>query len=323
MAVLTHISDAQGEALAARYDLAPFVRLEGIAAGSVNSNYALVTANGRYFLRIYEEQSLEGALAEAALLAHIAARGVPTAAPIPLRDGRVVSTTTGKAAVLFPWREGGMRCQASVSDDDMRRLGAALAQIHVAGEGAARPPGRFELERLAEERLAAISSSATYRGEVGWLREAVARVSAQRDALLPRGLVHGDLFRDNVLWSADGAVAALLDFESASDGTFVYDIMVTALAWCVGDDFDPRLFRAMLDGYKAIRRLSDAERRALHAEGCAAALRFTMTRLTDYAMRVTDGPRVVKDWRRFKKRFDTLDAFDAERFLAFVGERST
>jgi homoserine kinase type II len=322
MAVLTHISDGEARALAGLYDVGAFVRLEGIAAGSVNSNFALVTDKQRYFLRIYEEQSLEGAKAEAALLAHIEARGVPTAAPVPLRDGRVVSSVAGKAAALFPWRAGGMRCQASVSEGDMRRLGGALAQIHVAGREAARQAGRFELEKLADERLALIEQDATFRTEVAWLRDAVARVSGRRDGALPRGLVHGDLFRDNVLWSADGDIAALLDFESASDGTFAYDVMVTALAWCVGDDFDSRLFRAMIEGYEAVRPLTEGERRALHAEGCAAALRFTLTRITDYAMRVTDGPRVVKDWRRFKKRFDTLDAFDSERFLAWVSRVS-
>ena len=251
-------------------------------------------------------------------MAHLAALGGPTAAPMPLRDGQVVTRIVGKAAALFPWRAGAIRCQASVSEGDMRCVGAALAQIHLAGGGVARPEGRFELEALAAQRLAVISQDTTLRSEVAWLADAVGRVSARRDAELPRGLVHGDLFRDNVLWSADGEIAALLDFESASDGTFAYDVMVTALAWCVGDDFEPRLFRAMLEGYEALRPLEDVERRALHAEGCAAALRFTLTRITDYAMRVTDGPRVVKDWRRFKKRFDTLDAYDPERFVRLV-----
>ncbi len=123
--------------------------------------------------------------------------------------------------------------------------------------------------------------------------------------------MHGDLFRDNVLWDMDDGLAALLDFESACAGTYAYDLMVTILAWCVGDALDVRLARAMREGYEKVRPLRDDERRGLRAEGAFAALRFTITRITDYAMR-TDaaGPRVVKDWRRFLMRYETLCALD-------------
>ena len=127
---------------------------------------------------------------------------------------------------------------------------------------------------------------------------------------MPRGLIHGDLFRDNVLW-AGGWIVALLDFESASEGVFAYDLMVTVLAWCFGDGLDLTLMRALIAGYERVRPLSAEERAGLVAEGCAAALRFTITRITDYAMRVTDGPRVIKDWRRFERRLAQLEGLSA------------
>ena len=106
---------------------------------------------------------------------------------------------------------------------------------------------------------------------------------------------------------ADGRIAALLDFESACRGTYAYDLMVTVLSWCFGDDLDGRLASAMREATSASARSRNASVRALAAEGSFAALRFTVTRITDYAMRTSAaGPRVVKDWRRFMKRFEKL-----------------
>jgi homoserine kinase type II len=126
---------------------------------------------------------------------------------------------------------------------------------------------------------------------------------------VPEGLIHGDLFRDNVLWAGEhgGEIAALLDFESASRGRFVFDLMVTVLAWGFGDGLDRPIVRGICDGYRSVRELAEEERAALLAEGCVAALRFTITRITDYAMKGGIGPRVIKDWRRFAMRLRTLE----------------
>src|SRR5678815_5685700 len=121
-----------------------------------------------------------------------------------------------------------------------------------------------------------------------------------------RDSVHGDLFRDNVLWAGD-AVAALLDFESAFRGPLVYDLAVLVLSWCYGDAFEPDLARAMVRGYESVRPLTAQEKRALYTETRFGALRFTITRITDYAMRGGEG-RVMKDWRRFLARTDALEA---------------
>lgn len=314
VAVLTSISDAEALVVAREYALGELVRLEGIPAGSVNSNFALVTDKGRYFLRIYEEQGDAGARAEGALLAKLAAAGVATPAPIARADGTgTIGAVASKPAAVFPWTDGTHRCQASVTRDDCRRVGAALAAVHCAGEGTVRGLGRFRYEDLLE-RIARITTArdTTLAAQAPVLRAKLDQWTARRDASLPRGVIHGDLFRDNVLWKNDGSIAALLDFESASDGVLAYDLMVTALAWCFGDALDMALLSAMIDGYESIRPLDDAEKRSLVAEGCVAATRFTITRITDYAMRVTDGPRVIKDWRRFAARLAALEAIDSK-----------
>jgi homoserine kinase type II len=310
MAVLTVIDEADARALLGGYGIAELRGLEGIAGGSVNSNFALQTERGKSFLRLYEEQDLAGAIRETAMLQRLAAAGVPTPPPLARSDGRLVSTVRGKPAALFPWRDGGMRCQAAVSPDDARRVGEALARVHVAGRDEPAVAGRFGYAALLGrlDRIEA-SADATFAPMVPSLRAWLKESHEARDSGLPHGLMHGDLFRDNVLWGEDGSITALLDFESACEGTYAYDLMVTVLSWCFGDDLDATLAAALREGYEMVRALTEAEREGLYAEACFAALRFTVTRITDYAMRTgAAGPRVVKDWRRFRKRFEKLRA---------------
>ena len=319
MAVLTPMTDEEAAALLAGYGLAAPGAVEGIAGGSVNSNFALVGEGGRLFLRVYEERDAAGATRETAMLERLAKAGVPTPAPLARLDGTLVSTVRGKPAALFPWRDGTIRCQKAVSIEDARLVGEALARVHAAGDGETPEAGRFEVADL-RARLDRVAADARFGAMAPELRVALDRAHAARDPGLPRGLVHGDLFRDNVLWSKDGRIAALLDFESACAGAFAYDLMVTVLSWCVGDDLDARLATAMREGYERVRLLEARERDALAAEGCFAALRFTITRITDYAMRTgAAGPRVVKDWRRFRMRYERLAALGAEGVRAALG----
>jgi homoserine kinase type II len=321
MAVLTSIDAGDARALAAEYDLGEVEALDGIPAGSVNSNFALEVAGRRVFLRLYEEQDFAGAERETAMLERIAASGVPTPPPLRRLDGRLVSRVRGKPAALFPWRTGAMRCQASVTAADTRSVGEALARFHVAARDEVAQRGRFGFEDL-RRRIDGIAgaSAASFSALAPELLARLEEAHRARDTSLPAGLMHGDLFRDNVLWDADGRLSALLDFESACAGTLAYDLMVSVLAWCVGDDFDARLATAMREGYESVRPLSEAERRGLCAEACFGALRFTVTRITDYALRTgAAGPRVVKDWRRFAMRFERLRALGVDGVQRLVG----
>lgn len=321
MAVLTPIDDTDAQALLAAYGLGALRGLEGIAGGSVNSNFAIETGSGRVFLRLYEEQELSGAHQETAMLERLASAGVPTPAPLRRLDGALVSTVRAKPAALFPWREGTMRCQAAVAPGDVRLLGEALARVHVAGAGEAIDPGRFRFEDLGL-RLDRIASSGDDRFAplAPALRRALATVHAARDPALPGGLIHSDLFRDNVLWSPEGRVVALLDFESACHGSYAYDLMVTVLSWCFGDELEPGLAAALRAGYESVRPLTEAEKGALCVEGSFAALRFTITRITDYAMRTSaSGAQSIKDWRRFLTRFEKLQALGPSGVRALLG----
>jgi homoserine kinase type II len=302
MAILTRLDPAELEALAATYSLGALARFEGVQAGTVNTSYALELAAGRYFLRIYEEQGVDGARAEAAMLDALAARGVATPAPVVDRAGRTVQTVRGKAAVLFPWVEGQTTCQAKVTGELTWAVGRALAELHLSGVPAP-GEGRFDAASLLE-RCARVDASddAEARARAPELRARLAESIARRDASVPRGLIHGDLFRDNVLVGVDGAITALLDFESAHDGPFIYDVAVSLLAWCWGSSLDRDLGAALVRGYASRRELSAAERDALFEElrfGCA---RFMITRITDETWK--NG----KKWQRFAARLAEVEA---------------
>ncbi|WP_394847909.1 homoserine kinase [Pendulispora brunnea] len=312
MATLTRISEDQLRVFLDEYsELGNLVGFAGIPEGSVNSNYRVETSAGAYFLRVYEEQAFEGARNEGITLLHLSAHGVPCEAPLLRNDGERTGHIAGKPAALFAWCAGGMRCQASVSTADTAQVGAALARIHVAGSAMAGRTGRFgpaEL-RLRLDRIAAAADHPTLAAEAEPLRQALDANEARRRSDLPKGLVHGDLFRDNVLWDEKGTIVTLLDFESACSGAFVFDLAVTVLSWCVGDALSPELARAMVSGYESVRPLTAEEREGLHAEACFASLRFAITRITDFAMRGDEaGPRTIKDYRRFILRYQSLTA---------------
>jgi homoserine kinase type II len=315
MAAYTELTLKQAEIVGRAFGLT-VAGVTSIPAGSVNSNYRLMLdTGGWFFARIYEEQDQSGAEGEARLLDHLAAAGVVTPRPLPRGDGagftfRLELPGGGARPVaLFPWRGGEILCQARVTPEVARQVGEELAKIHLAGKSFdEKRPGRFRVEDL-RGRLARIAREGTpeLRAVVPEITKRLDDAVGQRDPALPHGIIHGDLFRDNILWE-EGHPAALLDFESACDGSWVYDLMVTVLAWCYGADLDLALTSAMFVGYASVRRLEPGELESLETEGRVGALRFTITRITDFSMRSGLGERVMKDWRRFFARHERLSA---------------
>lgn len=320
MALLTPITLAEARALGARYGL-DVAAIRPIMAGSVNTNVELSLAGGgRAFLRVYEEQTAATARDEARLLSHLAGHGVLTPCPLPLLDGGFIGEHAGKPAAAFPWTSGDSLCQARVTPEAAAQVGEALARVHLAGASYPdAPPSRFGPPQL-EARMATLRGM-NLTGELG---EAVNRLDHTLSRFLGRtpgeagaGLVHGDLFRDNVLWQ-DGQISALLDFESASRESYPFDLMVTILAWCYGDTLDPALARALAQGYARVRPLPEGEGERLWDEGTYAALRFTITRITDFELRPR-GLGVFKDYRRFLARGEAISALGPRGLRAMLG----
>ena len=316
MALLTALALADAKRLGRTYGV-ELESIEALSVGSVNSNFRATARDGRkLFARLYEEQGQVGAEGELALLDGLAAEGIPVSTPLP-RSGPV-PTLGAKPFAVFPWVEGEILCIPRVTPEACRRVGRALAQVHLATPKLSRlGPGRFApadmLERLARVEREALRPALA--PDLLHVRALYERYLAEREPSLPHGVVHGDLFRDNVLWQG-GEIAALLDFESAFHGPFVYDLMVTIAAWCYRDAFELPLVAALVEGYEAARPLGADERRAVRVEGALACLRFATSRITDFELRAREGERPARDFRRFLARLDAIATGELASVLA-------
>jgi homoserine kinase type II len=310
VALLTPLPLGAAQRLGAEFGL-EVASVQALSAGSVNSNFRVEALSGqRYFLRVYEEQDQDGARRELSTIAQLARLGVPTPAPLERSLGGRVAEHAGKAVGLHPWVDGEILCLARITPHVAAQLGAALARVHACSAALSEiPQGRFRVQDLYA-RLAHVERlDARYAADTAHIRERLQHYEAvlRQAEPLPRGLIHGDLFRDNVLWEG-GQLRALLDFESASLGVFGYDVMVCVHAWCYGDQYDLGLVAGLLDGYVTERALSPSEWRALTSLGALAALRFATTRITDFSLRAPPGQKPARDYRRFLARLAALEA---------------
>jgi homoserine kinase type II len=299
-------------------------RVEPLRAGSVNSNYRVTDVTGKsYFARLYEEQGFAGRDRELELLRQLERQGVPTARPLErIAGGKSESAAShaGKPFAMYPWIDGEILCQARVTEAHTEKVGAALAAIHAASPAidVELGEGRFRVEDMMVRLDRVDRETSEYGAAPAVIREQLERYGTRRNAALPSGVVHGDLFRDNVLWQGSD-IAALIDFESAAHGLFCFDVAVTLFAWCYGSAFSIPLVRAFLRGYVSRRRLERAELEGFRVEGAIACLRFATTRITDFSMRAPPGEPPARDYRRFLARLDALENGELDAELEAVG----
>jgi homoserine kinase type II len=305
--VFTRLGSAELDELASAFGLGDVVQHHPIAAGTINSNFELETARGRWFVRVNEGKAEADVAWEARVVSALAAAGVVAPPPVTARDGRPYAPLEGtrKWVSVFPWRTGTHLLPDQVTPALAGELGAALAQLHVAAlelPAAWRRGSIYDPDHLAAryERFAT-GFDPTLARAIEVLGEELAAIgeSAVRRRRATHGIIHGDLFRDNVLWEG-GRPTALLDFEQASGGSLAYDLAVCINDWCWTGAPRIELAAALIAGYERVRPLTAADRDALPIEVRAAAARFTITRITDvYLARVANPD---KDFRAFLAR---------------------
>ena len=323
VALFTALDSDQLAEIGVRYRIGRPLHTAAIAAGTINSNFAITAEAGRYFLRINEGKSLEDVAWEAQLLEWLSHHGFPTLAPILSDVGAGYLPFGDKLLTLFPWSEGHHLSAAEVTTAQAALLGGALAQLHNLGLLAPptwRRPSIYDQAHL-RVRFASILESIGATAEpalgsaVSTLQRAMdeAEAAASVRSASTQTLVHGDLFRDNVLWDGPRLVA-ILDFEQASGGTVAYDLAVCLNDWCWDGAPRPDRGAALLAGYQRVRSLSEADRLALPVELKAAAMRFTITRITDVYLARVSNPE--KDFRDFLAR---LEAWQSPLLGEFLG----
>ena len=304
MAVYTDVSFEELEGLLQAYDIGRPLSFKGIAEGVENSNFYLQTDRGAFILTLYEKRVRKEDLPFfLGLMEHLAKQGVSCPQPVRQRDGAQQMALNGRAGAIFTFLNG-----ISLRRPDPAHCaaaGSALARLHRAGDGfalvrrnALGPDGWRELAEQVLPRADAVQD-----GLAGLIGEALGDLERRWPTDLPRGLIHTDLFPDNVLFMKD-EVSGLIDFYFACQDMFAYDLAVMLNSWCFESDgaFNITKAKALIAAYGAARALSDAEIAALPVLMRGAALRFLLTRIYDWINRDPNALVRPKDPREFARR---------------------
>ncbi|THF65032.1 homoserine kinase [Pseudothauera rhizosphaerae] len=276
-----------------RYAVGRLAHVQGISAGVQNSNFFVTTTLGRYVLTLFETIPRAELPFYLHLMAHLARHGLPVPAPIADQDNEYLGTLSGKPAVLVMRLTG----QADLPATPARceRVGAMLAGLHLAGLSYGR---RQDNPRGAAWRSATAAQVRPFLpGDEQALLDAelAFQVRVPTDAL-PQGVIHADLFRDNVLWDGEH-IGGVIDFYFAGCDALLFDVAVTVNDWCAlpGGALDEARCRALLGAYHAERPFTDEERAAWPAMLRAAALRFWLSRAADFHLPRAGEMVLVKD----------------------------
>ena len=284
MAVYTDVAAEELEAFLAGYAIGELLSYKGIAEGVENSNFLLHTTAGNFILTLYERRVAAADLPFfLGLMEHLAKRGITCPQPVKSRSGAMLGEVSGKPAAIITFLEGmwirrpsGRHCGA---------LGEALAKLHRAG--ADFPGKRANALSVAGWRplyqTVAARCDSVQPGLAAALAAELEQLEAQWPRNLPQGVIHADLFPDNVFFLGD-KLSGLIDFYFACTDALAYDLAICLNAWCFEADhsYNVTKGRALLQAYAAVRPLASAERQALPMLARGAALRFLLTRLVDW-----------------------------------------
>jgi homoserine kinase type II len=325
MALYTVLGEEELAAALRAFGLPAPERFRPEPKGGVNTNYHVWSGGRRWFLRVCEGKTPADVAWEVEVLDFLGAAGFPAPPPVRAADGRAFVEVAGRPALLFAYAAGEEAAPGDVGPERCRRVGEHLARLHdLAG---AFPGGRENPHGPARVAawLAALGPDGGGDAEVAaalpLLEDELARAEALPGA--PRGLVHGDLFRDNVLWIGD-RVSSVLDWEMSCTAPFAFDLGVALCAWCWDGAFDPARAAALLAGYRSRRCPEPETLDALHPWTRFAALRFAVSRIHGYHRAGLGADRLVrKDWRRYRDRLAALRGMGAAGFAALVRDGAT
>ncbi|ACM25736.1 homoserine kinase [Agrobacterium sp. SHOUNA12C] len=316
MAVYTDITEDDLKWFLTEYDVGTLLSYKGIAEGVENSNFLLHTSRDPLILTLYEKRVEKNDLPFfLGLMQHLASRGLSCPLPLPRRDGELLGHLSGRPAALISFLEGMWLRKPEAKH--CREVGKALAAMHVAGEGFdIKRPNALSLagwqglweksEARADEVEPGLQDE--IRGELDFL-------GSHWPKDLPDGVIHADLFPDNVFFLGD-ELSGLIDFYFACNDQLAYDVSICLNAWCFEKDGAYNITKgmALLEGYQSVRPLSDAEIAALPTLSRGSALRFFLTRLYDWLTTPAGAMVTKKDPLEYlrKLRFHRQIASSAE-----------
>jgi len=321
MALHTVLTSGQLAEATRRFGLPAPDRAEPEPRGRSNTSYHLRIGADRWFLRLAEGKTEADVRFEAEVLRFLFQAQFPVPRLVLAVDGRPWIELAGRPAMLFDFAPGEAVDRAGATPDRCRRVGEQLGRLHELSAGFSgereNPFGPARVGAWLDALGEAPRVDAEVREALPVLREELAEAGRLPGA--PRGLCHGDLFIDNVLWVGD-RVSYVLDWEMACVAPFAYDLAIAIDAWCFTDHHEPARVLALVEGYRSRRRLEPETLSALPAFARWAALRFTASRLAATLGPALPAGRVVqKDWRRYRDRLLALRALGPRGYRALLG----
>jgi homoserine kinase type II len=322
MAVHTVLPPEAFNRVAEAYGLGKVVEVTPIPQGSINTNHRFTVEGGRYFLRHTTVRSSDDLNFEAALLAHLAAYHFPGPVLLPTRHGAPFLELEGGRVSVFKWLPGEELRHPNLTADHLERLGTELGKLHRDTQsftGSRANPYGPETVRSWLVGLSRNPDAELVR-VAGELERYLDKVEAVRQGLEPRGVIHADLFMDNVKWLGD-RVGAFFDFEMACREAYGLDVAITMNAWCFDNGvYLPELCRAFIRGYQDVRPLSPVERANLFGHALYGAVRFTASRIRDYHLSPLPPDKLTrKDYRTYLTRARTLAALGPPGLAELIG----
>ena len=308
MALYTPLSPEELLSVVLRFGLPAPERVVPEPKGSVSTNYHFWAAGRRWFLRLNEGKSDADVDFEASVLRFLEAAAYPAARLLLAPDGACHVPVRGRQAMVFAFVAGEELAREAVRAEHVRKVGEELGRLRQVAPGfTGSRPNPYGPERVGpwiEGLEPDGGGDEAVRAALPMLHDEFERTAPLPQA--PRGLVHGDLFVDNVLWSG-GEVSAVLDWEMSSIDAFAYDLGVAVNAWCYTDRFQPRLCRALLEGYRSKAELDPETLEALYPFARYSALRYTASRIHAFRLAQLGEDRLVwKDWSRYRDRLRAL-----------------
>ncbi|WP_353234207.1 homoserine kinase [Diaphorobacter ruginosibacter] len=285
MAVFTEVSNKEARELLRRLQLGKLTELRGIEGGIENTNYFLTSDEGEFVLTLFERLSAEQLPFYLHLMKHLAHGGIPVPDPAADKNGDILHTVAGKPAAVVNRLRG--KSQLAPQAVHCAAVGEMLARMHLAGRDYDRQqPNLRGLDWWNQTAPVVLpyleeSQKALLESELAWQNHVAA---SSEYAALPRGPVHADLFRDNVMFEGE-ELTGFFDFYFAGVDTWLFDLSVCLNDWCIDLDsgaHDAARADAMLQAYQSVRPLTAAERTLLPSMLRAGALRFWISRLWDF-----------------------------------------
>ena len=306
MAIYTHLTKKEVAKTAEEFGLGDLTSFTGMRNGSVNTHYLVETKRGRFFLKIDEIKSEVEVKQELELLFYLRKQGFSCLQPLRSKKGRYYHEFHGKYLSVSKYLEGVELPLEKLSPTHLEIAGHTLADLHLVGRGYKKGiDNRFGFTKIVSMyRDVRTQIPSHLKHIVRLLDDEVVYLENYLDNNLPKGIIHGDLFPDNVKFKGSRLVG-IVDFEAACRGKLIYDLATAVNAFCyLGGRYRIERFEPLISGYERLRPLSLPEWDSFPNELRFSALRFTITRIKDFYLRkVDESQRTYKDFKEF---FDRL-----------------